>query len=174
MNESILTSIKKLLGIPEQYEQFDQDIVIHINSVFFILNQLGVGPEEGFSIADKTAVWSDFLGDAKNLESVKSYVYLKTRLLFDPPTSSAAIESLNRLTGEMEWRINEQIKDAGLSGGGGSDDHELYIGPYSVTPRVYPSELQTKDKLMADDLTVEQIPISVVENQSSGKTATIG
>ena len=106
MNDSILTSIKKLLGITEEYEHFDQDIIIHINSVFMILNQLGVGPSNGFSITDKTAVWSDFISEGVNLESVKSYIYLKVRLLFDPPTTSAVMESMNRMISELEFRLN--------------------------------------------------------------------
>ena len=104
--ESILTSIKKLLGITEEYNQFDPDIIMHINSVFMILTQLGVGPAEGFSIEDDTAVWTDFIQDIKKLESVKTYIYLKVKLLFDPPLSSAVIESMNRLINELEWRLN--------------------------------------------------------------------
>ena len=104
--ESILTSIKKLLGITEEYDQFDPDIIMHINSVFMILTQLGVGPAEGFSIEDDTAVWTDFILDAKKLESVKTYIYLKVKLAFDPPLSSAVIESMNRLINELEWRLN--------------------------------------------------------------------
>ena len=104
--ESILTSIKKLLGITEEYDQFDPDIIMHINSVFMVLTQLGVGPAEGFSIEDDTSVWSDFIQDVKKLESVKTYVYLKVKLAFDPPLSSAVIESMNRLINELEWRLN--------------------------------------------------------------------
>ena len=104
--ESILTSIKKLLGITEEYDQFDPDIIMHINSVFMILTQLGVGPAEGFSIEDDTAVWTDFIQDVKKLESVKTYIYLKVKLAFDPPLSSAVIESMNRLINELEWRLN--------------------------------------------------------------------
>ena len=104
--ESILISIKKLLGITEEYDQFDPDIIMHVNSVFMILTQLGVGPAEGFSIEDDTAVWTDFIQDAKKLESVKTYIYLKVKLAFDPPLSSAVIESMNRLINELEWRLN--------------------------------------------------------------------
>lgn len=106
MDESILTSIKKLLGVPEDYEHFDQDIIMHINSVFMILNQLGVGPTEGFTITDKTAVWSDFISDNKKFESVKTYMYMKVRLLFDPPLSSAVMECINKVISELEWRLN--------------------------------------------------------------------
>lgn len=104
--ESILTSIKKLLGIDEEYEHFDSDIIMHVNSVFMILNQLGVGPAEGFSIKDKTATWEDFVTDLTKVEAIKSYVYLKVKLLFDPPLSSSVMESINRTISELEWRIN--------------------------------------------------------------------
>lgn len=107
--DSILTSIKKMLGIAEEYEHFDTDLIMHINSVFSILNQLGVGPSEGFSITGKTETWSEFLSDSKKLESVKSYVYMKVRLIFDPPTSSAVMESMKSLISELEWRINVTV-----------------------------------------------------------------
>jgi hypothetical protein len=104
--DSILTSIKKLLGIAEDYKEFDTDIIIHINTAFSKLNQLGVGPEEGFSIKDKTSVWTEFLADAKNLESVKTYVYLIVRLVFDPPQSSAVMTSMENTINQLEWRLN--------------------------------------------------------------------
>lgn len=104
--ESILTSIKQLLGIKEEYEYYDEQIIMHINSVFFILTQLGVGPSEGFSIEDKFATWNDFLPNEQNLEAIKSYMHLKVKLLFDPPMSSAVLESINRLISELEFRLN--------------------------------------------------------------------
>ena len=107
--DSILTSVKKMLGIPEEYEQFDMDIIMHINSVFMILTQLGVGPEEGFTISNKSDKWSDFIGEGKLVELVKSYVYLKVRLIFDPPQSSSIIEAMNRQISEFEWRINVEV-----------------------------------------------------------------
>ena len=106
MNDSILTSIKKMLGITEEYTHFDQDIIIHINTVLMILRQLGVGPKEGFAITDSYETWGDFLTDNKDIEAVKTYVYLKVRLLFDPPLSSAVTESINRSINELEWRLN--------------------------------------------------------------------
>ena len=115
--ESILTSIKKMLGITEDYEHFDSDLIIHINSVFSILTQLGVGPSEGFSIKDKTDVWSDFIPDDPRLESVKSYVYMKVKLLFDPPLSSTVMESTNRMISEFEWRLNVQSETENQNGG---------------------------------------------------------
>lgn len=106
ISESILTSIKKLLGIDENYTHFDADIVMHINSVFSILTQMGVGPANGFSISGKDETWSAFITDKPNIFSlVKSYVYMRVRLLFDPPLSSAAIESINRQISEFEWRL---------------------------------------------------------------------
>lgn len=103
--ESILTSIKKLLGIAEEYDHFDADIIMHINSVFAILTQLGVGPPEGFSIEDKTKTWSDFMEENPRLGFIKSYMHLKVKLLFDPPLGSAVIEAINRAVSELEWRI---------------------------------------------------------------------
>ena len=104
--ESILTSIKKLLGISEDDTSFDPDIIMHINSVFMVLRQLGVGPVEGFSIEGEDSVWSDYLSDNALIQSVKTYMYMKVRLIFDPPTNSAMIDSMNRLIDEFEWRLN--------------------------------------------------------------------
>lgn len=108
--ESILTSVKKLLGITEEYEHFDSDLIMHINSVFMILTQLGVGPSEGFFITDKTTTWDEFIPTGKSLESVKSYMYMKVKLLFDPPQSSAVMESMNRMISEFEWRLNLEVE----------------------------------------------------------------
>lgn len=104
--DSILTSVKKMLGITSEYTHFDADIIIHINSVFMILNQLGVGPKEGFSISSDVETWDEFTNDNLTIESVKSYMYLKVGLLFDPPTSSNVLEARNRLVSELEWRLN--------------------------------------------------------------------
>lgn len=104
--ESILVSVKKLLGIDEDYPHFDSDLIIHINSVFSILTQIGVGPPNGFSITGKSETWSDFTNDPNRFALVKSYVHLKVKLLFDPPLSSAAIESINRQISEFEWRLS--------------------------------------------------------------------
>ena len=108
--ESILTSIKKLLGIEEEYTQFDADIIMHINTVFLNLTQLGVGPSEGFLIEDDAAIWEDFIGDSSQLQAVKTYMYLKVKLLFDPPLSSSVTESMNRMIAELEWRLNVPVK----------------------------------------------------------------
>ena len=104
--DSILTSIKKMLGIAEEYEHFDQDLIMHINSVFAILTQLVVGPSEGFNIVDDSAIWEDFIPESNTLAPIKSYMYLKVKLLFDPPLSSAVMEAHNRQISEFEWRLN--------------------------------------------------------------------
>ena len=104
--ESILTSIKKLLGITEEYTHFDADIIMHINSVFMILNQLGVGPAEGFFIEDDSTTWEEYLGDPTKLQIVKSYIYLKVRILFDPPTNGTVMNSVTQMINEFEWRLN--------------------------------------------------------------------
>lgn len=109
---SILISIKKLLGITAEYTDFDQDLIMHINSVLMVLKQLGVGPKEGFSISDATAVWTDFLPNG-NVNLVKSYMYLKVRLMFDPPITAALVESINRQIAEFEWRLNVEIEPYG-------------------------------------------------------------
>ena len=104
--DSILTSIKKLLGIEEEYKHFDADLIMHINSVFSILTQMGVGPAGGFSITGDGETWSDFIADRPNdFSLVKSYVHLKVKLLSDPPLGSAVIESINRQISEFEWRL---------------------------------------------------------------------
>jgi len=108
--DSILTSIKKMLGIEEAVTQFDTDIIININSVFMILTQLGVGPLEGFIITDKTDEWDDFLGDVITQEAVKTYIYLKVRLIFDPPSSGFVLDSTERMIKEFEWRLNSQAE----------------------------------------------------------------
>lgn len=108
--ESILTSVKKMLGITEEYTHFDADLIMHINSVFMILTQLGVGPSNGFYIEDDSEVWSDFVSPGALMESVKSYMELKVGMIFDPPAASSAMEAKNRLINELEWRLNVQAE----------------------------------------------------------------
>lgn len=103
--ESILTSIKKMLGITEDYEHFDEDLIIHINSVFSILTQLGVGPPNGFSITGSNETWNEFMQDSPRLSFVKTFVELKVRLIFDPPLNSSVTDSINNQLSELEWRI---------------------------------------------------------------------
>jgi hypothetical protein len=105
-DDSILDSTKKLLGIAEDYDVFDIDIKIHINSVFSTLLQLGIGPTEGFMIEDDSETWAQYLEDKLYLNQVKSYMYLRVRNLFDPPTTSFAIEAFKAQISELEWRLS--------------------------------------------------------------------
>jgi hypothetical protein len=106
-----------MLGITEEYTHFDADIIMHINSVFVILNQLGVGPDVVYRIDDKDDMWADFMADDPQLEMVKSYMFLKVRMLFDPPQSSAVMESMKNMINEFEWRLNVAA-ELKLSAGG--------------------------------------------------------
>ena len=114
--ESILISIKKLLGITEEYTHFDPDLIMHINTVFAILTQMGIGPEEGFSIEDDTTTWNDFISNKLYYEPVKSYIHLKVKLLFDPPLSSAVMECMNRMITELEIRLYYAAETKTLQG----------------------------------------------------------
>lgn len=105
--DSILLSIKKLLGIASDYKQFDTDVIIHINSVFLTLNQLGIGPDDGFSIDSESEEWSDYIPDNQLLLSaVKSYMYLKVKMLFDPSLTSFVNDLMKEEARELEWRMN--------------------------------------------------------------------
>lgn len=106
--DSILTSIKKLLGIAEDYTHFDSDIIMHINGVLMVLNQLGIGASEGFVITDESAIWLDFVSEdyITKIGMLQVYVYMKVKLVFDPPQSSAAMKAMEELIKEYEWRLN--------------------------------------------------------------------
>lgn len=108
--ESILVTIKKMLGVDDEYEHFDPDIIVNINTVFMVLNQLGVGPQKGFFIRNKDTTWDDYIVDESNIESVKTYIYLRVRLLFDPPANSFLVEAIKSQIAEIEWRLNVQAE----------------------------------------------------------------
>lgn len=110
VNPSILTSIKKSLGIEEDYEQFDPDIIMYINSALMNLNQIGVGPEAGFMIEDKTATWEEYLEARTDLYAVQTYIYLKVRLIFDPPQMGYLVDAINKQIDELVWRLNVQAE----------------------------------------------------------------
>lgn len=109
MTDSILTSVKAALGMTEDYRPFDSQIIMHINSVFSILQQLGVGPDEGFSIEDESTEWCEYTSELEKLNLVRSYMYLKVRLLFDPPTNSFLVSSFEKQISEYEWRLNVAV-----------------------------------------------------------------
>lgn len=109
--DSILTTIKKMLGIPEEFTQYDLDIIIQINSAFSILRQLGVGPEAGFRIEDKGDYWEDFIDDDESIEMFKTYVFQRVRLAFDPPATSFAIDAIKESIKELEWRLCSEMDE---------------------------------------------------------------
>lgn len=105
--DSILNSIKKLIGMDPEYTQFDTDLIIYINSIFAILKQVGVGPENGFSISDDSAIWDEYLPDYdKNFEFVKTYIQQRVKLVFDPPLTSSVLDAMKETIKELEWRLN--------------------------------------------------------------------
>lgn len=109
-NSSILVSIKKLLNVEETDDSFDTDIGMLINNEFMTLHQLGIGPDEGFSITDADTKWADFSSDKTLIETVKAYVYMKVRMIFDPPASSVVADAFNSQIRELEWRLNIQAE----------------------------------------------------------------
>ena len=115
MEESIFESIKSLLGPDASYDVFDQDILIHINTAISVLTQLGVGPATGFMVTGPDETWQDFIGDDKTLQMVKSYIYMKVKMIFDPPTNSSVLKAYEEACKEYEWRINVEVDPAKLS-----------------------------------------------------------
>lgn len=103
---SILRSVKKVLGVDPDYDVFDQDIIMHINSIFSVLHQIGASPHQNFMISGPEETWEDFLQGRHNAQMVKTYIFLRVRLLFDPPTTSFAIKALEDQYKELEWRLN--------------------------------------------------------------------
>jgi len=111
---SILTSTKEALGILPEHTFYDNQITMHINSVFTILNQLKVGPEEGYQIESEEDLWTDFIVDSKRVNAVKSYMFLRVKLMFDPPQMGYLVDSIRKQCDELEWRLNVQV-DPGLA-----------------------------------------------------------
>lgn len=109
MDESIFDSIKALLGPDASYDVFDQDIILHINSALSVLSQLGVGSAEGFMITGPDETWGEFINNDKTLNMVKTYVYMKVKLAFDPPTNSSVISAYQEACKEYEWRLNVAV-----------------------------------------------------------------
>jgi len=122
--DSILNDIKKLLGIPESNDHFDKDVILFINAAFATLFQLGVGPKEhAYKIESSANVWDEFIADEKNIENVKTYIYMNVRLAFDPPSTGPAMQSLKDLLKESEWRLNVACdKEAYILEKGGEEE----------------------------------------------------
>lgn len=115
MEASILTSVKKILGMTEAYTAFDEDVIMHINATFSVLTQLGVGPVSGFMLETGLETWSDFVVPDLQLNLVKTYLYLRVRMLFDPPTTSFLLEAMNKQISEYEWRLGVMRDDANVA-----------------------------------------------------------
>lgn len=107
--DSILLTIRRMLGVEDEYDGFDAELIVHINTAFMSLMQLGVGSSTGFSITDETDVWDDFLSTATDLHAVKTYIYMKVRMVWDPPTVGGVLDSFNRQISELEWRLTLQV-----------------------------------------------------------------
>lgn len=108
--DSILITIKKMLGIDESVTHFDTEVMVNINTELMTLNQLGVGPSTGFSISSNEQTWKDFTGERKDLDAIKTYIYLKVKLVFDPPTNAFVVDAMTKRASELEWRINNQAE----------------------------------------------------------------
>lgn len=114
MTDSILNTIKQMIGGAAAHDTvFDVDIITHINTAFMTLAQIGIGPSTGFRIKDDLDLWSDVITDERNLESVKSYIYIKVKLLFDPPASASIAETLKQQASEIEWRLSVEAESSG-------------------------------------------------------------
>ena len=116
MEESIFESIKSILGPDASYDVFDQDILIHINTAISVLTQLGVGPATGFMVTGPDETWQDFIGDDKTLQMVKTYIYMKVKMAFDPPANSSVLNAYNEACKEYEWRLNVEVDPSKLYG----------------------------------------------------------
>lgn len=108
--DSILIAVKKSLGIEQEYTHFDPDIIIHTNSALFALNQLGIGPKYGFVISGEQETWVNLIGARLDLEAVKTFIYLKVKLVFDPPQNSFLVKAIEDQIKELEWRLNVQAE----------------------------------------------------------------
>ena len=171
--DNILQSVKRILGLENDYDAFDQDIIFFINGELMTLAQNGVG-QEGFRVKTGNETWSSFLGDFQDVELAKEFVYLRVRLMFDPPSQSAVQQAYTDKAAEALWRCREQVEVFREMSPVNPDDDEIYQGDYDVTPRVFEQTLYTDGLFMADDVDVDGIPVQEVSNPSGGQTAVIG
>lgn len=119
--ESILNSVKAFVGISDEETHFDPELIVHINSVFSTLRQMGVGPEKTFNVNDENDIWNDFIDD-DDFNEVKTYVQLRVKMIFDPPSSSSVIDAFERQIKELEWRLTVSASNKAMEG---IDDDEL-------------------------------------------------
>lgn len=154
--ESILTSIKKMIGVDKDYGAFDIDLIIAINGVFTILNQLGVGPEKEFAITGSDETWLDFFGVTDAISLVKPYMYLKTKLIFDPPSTGVLHEAMERQISEFEWRLAIQADPAS------KPDKDPGDGDNTTPTPSEPSEGATDHRELTNRDAPDQHPISAI------------
>lgn len=178
MTESILDSIKKPIGIEPDYTEFDFDLTLLINGNLMTLAQNGVG-KKGFRITGNVETWSDFLGDFSDVELAKSYVYLKTKVIFDPPSTSSVLEAYQKEADECLWRCLIEVEDVRDQQGDEPSPEppasgDYYEGTYVVVPKVTLQTMDTEGLYMKDDVNITEIPIEQVSNPSNGKTVVIG
>src|SRR5580765_5818246 len=153
MEQSILISTKKILGLPQDYTVFDLDVITHINTAFSTLTQLGVGPPEGFMIEDESEVWDDFINPPDHqYNSVKSYVFLKDRQLFDPPQTSYLITAMEKQIQELEWRLNVHREETGWT-----DPDPDPIDPDAIEDAAYFSNMRARRRMVDNGTITEDL-----------------
>lgn len=170
--ESILLTIKKMLGLEPEYTPFDTDIIVLINSSLMRLHQLGIGPKGGFRITDDSQKWSDFINDSSCLNSIQEFIFIKTKLVFDPPATSFVISAYNDRANELEWCLMVEAEYEGANGSSSGPTY-IYDGPYVVDPSFDRQELDTDNKTLLDDITVNGIKVTSTRNPSGGNTLSI-
>lgn len=111
IQDSILETVKNLIGVASECADFDTNIMVHINSAIMTLRQIGIGPKNGFSVRDSSSTWTDYIDDINLYESVKDYIYLKVKIVFDPPTSSYVLEAMKEQIKELEWRLQTEKEE---------------------------------------------------------------
>lgn len=111
MEPSIFYTVKRMLGVANENKAFDEQILVAINSALMVANQIGVGPETGFRVEGITETWDDFLGEHKDVDGVQAFIYLRCRLMFDPPSNSFLVNAIENQIKELEWRVMEQVEE---------------------------------------------------------------
>lgn len=170
IDDGILLSIKKLLGISEEDSNFDSDLIIHINSVFLILNQLGIGPAHVFFISGIEETWKDFTSDINEYSLVRTYIYLKVKLIFDPPLTSSVLQSYESQIKEYEWRLNVATTEVEVQ----EEEDTNYSEEYEVTAKAFDKQiLNTSGKKLKEDIVINQVPYYETTNRGGGVTSYI-
>ena len=146
MNDSILVTIKKMLGLDDEYTPFDTDVMIHINAAFMTLTQMGVGPKEGFEVSDYDQTWSDFLVNKVMLGAVKTWVYLQVKMAFDPPTNSFVMDAMKTQSEQILWRLNVQAESVEVMPFMTEDGLKRGANPKNIPPKEDEEEGGSEDE----------------------------